>query len=194
MKKYQIVFSVIFISIFLLLIYLDSLSLKKARPVYIQDLNVTMTNFADILPVDNTQMVHATHQLWGMKISKVFEDRELQRKALEKLKNMTKNSVQKDIKKINKHENINITHRTICIEKKCWLFVGKVDIGNLTTITLLSKETIPKLETYKIGDYLSKKTKVIDIKGNEMFVLNEGTNKSFSLKLFDISISQYKPK
>lgn len=189
MKKYQIVFSVIFVLIFILFFYLDSLSLKKTRPIYLQDLNATIINFSTVLPIDANQTINATHQLWGMKISRVLKDRELQRQAIERLKNQE--NTQEEVKK---YEHVNVTHRTICIEKKCWLFVGKVDIGNSKTVTLLSKEKVPKLETYQLGDYLSKKTKVIDIEGNEMLVVNEDTMDRFKLKLFDISISQYKPK
>jgi hypothetical protein len=76
----------------------------------------------------------------------------------------------------------------------CWLYVGTIEMGSVKTITLLLKEKKPKLETYKIGDYLSKKTKILDIEGSKMSVINEDTMDSFNLKLFDINISQYKPK
>jgi len=191
MKKYQLLFSIIFILTFLISFYLGSLSLKKTRPIYLQDLNVTTISFSSILPVDDNQTINATHKLWGMTISLALRDRELQRQALERLKRQDIPPVKEET---TQYEQVNVVHRTICIEKKCWLFVGKMEIGNVKTVTLLSKENLPKLETYGIGDYLSKKTKVVDIKGNEIVVINEDTMEYFKLTLFDINISQYKPK
>jgi len=168
--------------------YVDALSLKKTRAVYIQDLNVSMVSFADLLEIDQKAIQHSSHELWGMTISKALKERDLQREALAALQDSKKDETEQ------KYENINVTHKTICIEEACWLFVGKVEIGDLKSITLLSKEKKPKLETYNIGDYLSKKTKILDIEGDTMFVMNEETMDSFNLKLFDINVSQYKPK
>jgi len=191
MKKYQIIFTVLFVLIFVLWFYLDSLSLKKERPVYLQDLNVSMMGFEGLLGIDKDKIHQSTYMLWGMKISKALTERELQRQALAAL-NATEKEENNDETK--KYENVNVTHKTICIEETCWLFVGKVEVGDITSITLLSKEQKPKLESYKMGDYLSKKTKIIDIRENSMSVLNEDTMDSFNLKLFDINISKYKPK
>lgn len=190
MRKYQILFSILLIVVFMLSFYLDSLSLKKTRPIFLQDLNKTMIDFLSILPIDQNQTHPTTHELWGMKISRILEDREFQRIAIEKLKLQEKDTKEE----VKKHEHVNVHYKTICIEKKCWLFVGKIDIGDVKAVTLLSKDNAPKLESYKVGDYLSKKTKVIDIDGNEMLVTNEDTMQSFKLKLFDVSLSQYKPK
>lgn len=193
MRKYQIVFSAIFLVAFLVYLYSEFSSLKKTLPIRIQDLNNSIINFSNILPMQDTKTSNTTYTLWGMKKSKTLEERE-QKLEAENLLKALENDELKNNDELKKYENINVTHRTICIEKICWLYVGKVEIGNTKTVTLLLKEQKPKLETYNIGDYLSKKTKIIDIENNYMSVFNEDTMESFNLTLFDINVSQYKPK
>lgn len=188
MKKYQILFTLIFVLISMLWFYLDALSLKKTRAVYIQDLNVSMVSFADLLAIDQKAIHHSTHKLWGMTISRALKERELLRQAVAALKEP------KEDETVQKYEKVNVIHRTICIEGACWLFVGKVEIGDLKSITLLSKDNKAELKTYNIGDYLSKKTKIVDIEGDTMLVVNEDRMDYFKLKLFDINLLQYKPK
>jgi hypothetical protein len=80
------------------------------------------------------------------------------------------------------------------LERECWEFVGIIKVGNRVAVTLLSKRKNSKLETFKIGDYLLENLKIVAIKGDYITLIDTKKGKRFSLRLFDVDISKYRPK
>jgi len=187
MKKYQIIFVLIITSLYLFSVYMDSLSLNKNRKAYLKDLNIRLAdiNKTIFIPLDELEVT--SFKDWGLRKSFLLqkrEDEELKHKMLSTRNNSNL------IKKIKKFK---LTNRVICLEKECWEFMGIVKISNQVEVTLFS-QTDNKLKTFCIGDYLLENLKIIKIKGNTMFLLNQKKNQVLKLKLFDIDISKYYPK
>jgi len=186
MKKYQIIFLLVVWLFFLLSFYLEMTSSQKNSKVYLEDLNRSVTNFQELLFIPSEKIYANDFRLWGMKISKLLEDRENKRLKEEKLKSTEVNKIKK--------QNLKVKYRTICVEKKCWELMGIMSINGVKTLTMLTKEKKNKLEIFKVGEELLPQIIIKDIKGENMFLLNKEKNREIVLKLFDVNISQYIPK
>jgi len=155
------------------------------REAYLSDLNQSVVNIEDRVVIDTEKIVHSSYSLWGLKRSKLLENRAIK---IEKKLNKTK------VKDRPKERNVNVKQRTICVEKRCWEFMGLMSINGIQTLTLLNKEKKSKLELFKVGDELLPKIIIKKIKGESMILQNQENHKKMVLKLFDVNLSQYRPK
>ncbi len=186
MKKYQLILILSLILLYLLFFYFNY-SMPKQREVYLSDLNKTIVNIQKKITIDSESIYPSSYLLWGLKISKLLENREKKElKESEKLETLNSHKP--------KEPNVNVKYRTICIEKHCWQLVGIMTIDGVETLTLLNKEKKTKLELFKIGDELLPNIIIEKIKGESMILLNQENHKKIILKLFDVDLSQYLPK
>jgi len=192
MRKYKILLSFLFIVLYLLWFYFSYDSFRKSREVRLADINLTVINLKEKISIDNKKLSSSTFTLWDLEVNKILEDRKnKENEALEqKLNQMNLNSSQTELS-----SNFNLTKRKICLEKRCWEFMGMVSIGNKTQVTLLSTDEKPKLETFSVGDELLKGLIISNIKGDSMSVISKEKNKKiFTIKLFEVNASAYSPK
>jgi len=189
MKKYQIYLSFLFIIFYLLWLYFSYESFRKSREVYLADINITVVNLKEKILIDNKKIYPSTFKLWDLEVNKILEDR----KNKEREKKMTQKSSKSLSSKL--IYNFKIKKRKVCLEKKCWEFMGMITIDNQRYVTLLSTEKKPKLETFSVGDELLKGLFISKIKGDSMSVTyKEKDKKTFVLKLFEVNASAYFPK
>ena len=186
MKKHQFILILSLILLYLLFFYLNYPT-PKDRKVYLSDLNKSIVNLNKKIAIDSENIYPSSYLLWGLKRSKILEKREMKTKTKKEIRKKT-------IKKEKLKKDIKLVKRTICLEKKCWEFMGVVIIGNKYSVKLLPKEKKSKLETFKVGDSLLEDLMITKIKGESMTLLNKVKNKKITLKLFDVNISQYSPK
>jgi len=189
MKKYQIYLSFLFIIFYLLWLYFSYESFRKSREVYLADINITVVNLKEKILIDNKKIYPSTFKLWDLEVNKILEDR----KNKEREKKMTQRSSKSLSSKL--IYNFKIKKKKVCLEKKCWEFMGMITIDNQRYVTLLSTEKKPKLETFSVGDELLKGLFISKIKGDSMSVTyKEKDKKTFVLKLFEVNASAYFPK
>jgi len=189
MKKYQIFLSFLFIIFYLLWLYFSYESFRKSREVYLADINITVVNLNEKILIDNKKIYPSTFKLWDLEVNKILEDR----KNKEREKKMTQMSSKTLYSKLTyKFKKIK---KKVCLEKKCWEFMGMITIDNQRYVTLLSTDKKPKLETFSVGDELLKGLFISNIKGDSMSVTyKEEDKKTFVLKLFEVNASAYFPK
>lgn len=187
MKKYKIVFTFLFILLYLLWYYLSYSSLRKSREAYIADVNITVIDIADRVKVDIHRVYDSNFKLWDLEINKILEDREKKR---EKDASQT---IQKESSS-QKGSRFNLTKRKICLQKRCWEFMGMLTIGKKVEVTLLSTDKKRKLGTFSVGDELLEGLIIRKIKGDRMVVLDKKKDKKFILKVFEVNATAYLPK
>jgi hypothetical protein len=184
MKKYQIALSLLFITAYLLSLYVSNESLKKSRDVKLTDIDIKVVDIRKKLSIDMTKFSHSTYKLWGLKISKILKNR-VEKNKLDKLKSSNK---------FDNISKINILNRKICIKERCWIFMGIIGIGNEIKVTLLSTEKKQKLETFMVGDELLKNLVIRKIMDDRMVLTDKRNKQEFFLKLFEVNASIYLPK
>ena len=187
MKKYQILFTLIIIIIYIFKVYIDYSSLNKSKKAYLEDLSMNLVDINESIyfPLDKLQVT--SFKYWGLKRSSLLRKREEDVLKKKFLSNKNHNSI-KMIK------NFKLTDRTICLENKCWEFMGIVKTDNQTQVTLLSKEKNQKLKTFKVGSQLLENLDIVEISSNMMVLFDNKKKKRFYLKLFDVDMSRYYPK
>jgi len=186
MKKYQLILILFLVFLYSIIFYFNHLFLVKKREVYLSDINKSIINIEEKIVINSEEIYPSTYNIWGLNRSKLLEERE----------NKIKSRLEEDNKITNNksfEENININHKTICIDKKCWKFLGVFTMNNTRNVTLLSLGKQEKLETFKKGDILLDSLVIRSIEENRMVVFHSKKEKVFILKLFDINISAYYP-
>jgi len=193
MRKYQIIFILLFIVIYIGLFYLKSNSSKKERDVYLSDLNISIIDIPKKIFVNPKDIVKTNYSLWDIDINKIM----LERKRLEDAKRLSKK--RKNRRKISNSSSIiedgaKIKKRIICLHNKCWEFMGMISIDNKKVVTLLSREKKDKLKVFKVGDKLLDNLIITNIKEDSLTISDEKKREKFILKLFDINLSAYHQK
>ena len=192
MRKYKILLSFLFIILYLIWLYFSYESFRKSREVYLADMNITVFNLKERISIDKKKLYSSTFTLWDLEVNKILENRRNKENAERenKLNQMSLNSSKREF-----GSNFKLIKRKICLERKCWEFMGMVSIDNQTQVTLLSTDAKPKLETFSVGDELLKGLIISKIKGDSMSVTyKEKDKKTFVLKLFEVNASAYFPK
>lgn len=184
MKKYQFIFIVVVVLLYLLNSYYDYEEIRRTRKAFLSDLNITIVDLPKRLAFDNTLLVDANFTFWDMTESDILKKRKAKDLLLKEKAN--ENSVTK------KENSFNLKKRIICLEKQCWEFLGVVTINDKSVVTLLSKEN--KLETFHVGDQLLENLTIVEITSEKMLLNNLKKKKKFELKLFDVDMEQYLPK
>jgi hypothetical protein len=188
MKKYQIILTLLVIFFYLVDSYFSYSFLRKNRAVKLSDINLTVVNIKKRVSINSKNLYNSTFKLWDLDISKILEERK---------KESDKEQLSKEELALSKKEfvsNINLTKRQICLNKKCWKFMGMITINNRTQVTLLSTDKKTKLETFYAGDELLEGLTITKIIGDNMIVTNNKDKREFILKLFEVDISAYLPK
>jgi len=191
MKKYQILLMIIATIFYLLWSFFEYESFRKSKEVKLLDMNLTLVDIKKRVDINLEQIYKSNYKLWNLDINKILEERRKSEKEKHKAE-PTQNSF--GSLKLEKTANFNLKKRKICLEKKCWEFMGKVTIDNHVKVTLLSTEKKPKLETFSIGDELLNGLFISKIKGDVMIVKDKKKDRKFVLKLFDVNVSAYFPK
>ena len=187
MKKYQMLFGLVVIILYLFQVYIDYSSLNKNKKAYLEDLSMNLVDINKSISFPLTKLQATSFKYWGLRRSSLLRKREedaLKRKFLSK----------KSDSSIKMIKNFKLTDRTICLENKCWEFMGIIKIDNQTQVTLLSKEKKQKLKTFKVGSSLLENLDIVEISSNRMVLFDRKKKKRFYLKLFDVDISRYYPK
>jgi hypothetical protein len=190
MKRYQIILTFISIFFYLLWSYIFYESFRKSTEVQFLDTNLTLIDISKRIFIDTNELYASSFKLWNLDINKALEERrkENELKIQELQNNKSVLSMKESIL------NISSNQRKICLNKKCWKFVGMITINNQTKVTLLSIDKKPKLEIFTRGDNLLEGLTISEIKGDNMIVIHKKDKRKFILKLFDINVSEYFPK
>lgn len=116
-----------------------------------------------------------TNELWNIVIKKEIQET-----------NITK--IQKTVIEVELKDKI------ICIEKKCFRLIGIFKNEEQSKITLYNEKWKKKLKAFSIGDKIYSSIYVRDIRNNKILFTDKNSTREWSLKLFDINSSKYKPK
>lgn len=186
MKKYPLILILSLTFLYLLHFYFKQISMVKDREAYLSDLNQTIIDIDKYTIINVKKIYPSSYRLWGLSKSKLLKERE---QKIEKKEDKVK---MVDKKKLN--ENINLIKRKICLNKKCWEFMGMVTINNKMQVTLLSTDKKSKLESFRVGDELLDNLIISQIQGDTMTIIHKKDKKAFILKLFEVNTSAYSPK
>ena len=195
MKKYQILLTFLLIIGYLLVAYLEYESYRDSKESKLSDANLSVINIKEKISINSNNLYDSNFKLWDLEINKILQDREKKEHelTLQQLKNSRFNTNGNSLKE-EFISNIDLTRRKICLDKKCWKFMGLLTIGNKREVTLLSVEEKPKLETLSVGDALLEELIISEIRGDRMIVVHKKDKRKFTLKLFDVDASEYLPK
>jgi len=100
--------------------------------------------------------------------------------------------VLKDIN-ITKPIEVVLKEKTICIEKKCFRLLG-LFFEKVYSSSFYVKEDKEKVQTFRIGEFLNSTIKIKNIKKNSILFKDVNSTREWSIKLFDVNSSKYKPK
>lgn len=114
--------------------------------------------------------------LWGIKSSK---DLEAEAKAAHKNAKMLKTTLDPVGKKF-------------CVEKECYRLIGLYSSKNIPSVSFYNKTT--KIKEYQRNQILSHDIMIKDINSSSVTLIEANTSRSWTLKLFDVNQSKYKPK
>lgn len=185
MKKYQFIFTIVVIFLYLLNSYYDYESVRKEGKAFLSDININIINMNEKLAIKNELIGESNFTFWDMKESNILKNR---KEALLLSQQIDDSNISKKEKRINQKKRI------ICLEQQCWEFLGVVFINGENVVTLLSKDKLNKLETFRMGDKLLENLVITVISSNMMLVEDIKKKKKFKLKLFDVDMEQYLPK
>ena len=183
MKKYQFIFIVVVVLIYLLNSYYNYEEIRRTRKAFLSDINISIADLPKRLSIDKALFVESNFTFWDMRESDTLRKR---KKNLLLKEKANKNSVTK------KEKSFDIKKRIICLEKQCWEFLGVVTINGKSVVTLLSKEN--KLKTFSVGEQLLANLIIVKITSDNMLLNDVKKKKKFELKLFDVDMEQYLPK
>lgn len=186
MKKYQIIFILLLVFFYLMQNYIGLESFRKDKQVFLSDLNMSIIDMHKQVLVTEEQLSATTFLLWGMEESLILKNRRAtELKANEQNNSNTKSDLKNKVK---------LKQRVICLEKKCWEFLGIISTSKDTVVTLLSTEANSKLETFHVNDMLLEDLMIVQIKGDQLVLEDRKEKKIFILKLFDVDVIKYTPK
>ena len=189
MKKYQILLLMLTIFLYLFISYLSYTSLRDSKKVRLRDNNLTVVDIKKRVSINSKDIYASNFKLWDLEINDILEKRQKKEKESTKLNlNHNNKSLKESV------VNISSTKRKICLNKKCWEFMGMVTINNQTQVTLLSIDEKPKLEIFRVKDELLSDLIITKIEGDNMIVTYKKDKKEFILKLFEVNASAYSVK
>jgi len=191
MKKYQIILTFLSILFYLLWSYIAYESFRKSKEVQFLDTNLTVIDIHKRISINTKELYASGFKLWDLDMNKILEER---RKKENKLKVQELNNRESMPSMSESIAHINSSKRKICLNKKCWEFMGMVTINNKTQVTLLSIDKKSRLETFALGDELLDGLIISKIKGDIMIITHKEDEKKFVLKLFEVNASAYLPK
>jgi hypothetical protein len=192
MKKNQLILILLIILLYISLSYVSYESFRNSKEVKLRDTNLTVINIKQRVSINSKAIYDSNFKLWDLEINSIFQKRQKKEKNLFKLKEQNSHNHRTNYQE--EISNINASKRKICLNDKCWRFMGIVTINNYVEVTLLSTDSKPKLETFTKGDILLKGITISKITGDSMILINKKDKKKFILKLFDINASAYLPK
>jgi len=96
----------------------------------------------------------------------------------------------------NESNSINITldkkSKKLCLEDDCFRLLGFHDVNGTNYVSLYNTKT--KMKDYKVGQTLSLSVVVKEIKKNTIDFMDTNTSNVWTIKLFDVNKTKYKPK
>jgi len=119
--------------------------------------------------------------------------------SIDKLWNIVlpKAKVEKKEKKVDKIEGssveVTLKDKTICIAKKCFKFLG-IFLDKSYASSFYIKDNKNKVQTFIDGEILNSTIKIKKIEKNSIVFNDINSTREWSIKLFDINSSKYKPK
>ena len=96
-------------------------------------------------------------------------------------------------KNITKLTEVTLKEKTICIEKKCFRLLG-LFLEKRYFSSFYVKDDKEKVQTFSVGKFLNSTIKIKNIQKNSILFKDINSTREWSLKLFDINSSKYKPK
>ena len=192
MKKYQIVLTLFMTLLYLLWSYFTYKSFRNSKEVQLSDTNLTVIDVKKRISINSEDLYGSSFKLWDLDINKILEEREKKEHELKIQELQTNKKTMFD--SAESFSNINVLKRKICLNNKCWKFMGMLTINNKTQVTLLSIDKKSRLETFGLGDELLDGLMISKIKGDIMIITHKKDEKKFILKLFDVNASAYLPK
>ena len=191
MKKYQIILTFLTTLFFLLLSFYDYESFRNSKEVKRLDTNFMIVDIQKRISINSKDIYDSDFKLWDLDIHEILEKRKKAKDLVSKKSNGDQDLTFSENKALVK---INSTKRKICLDQKCWEFMGMLTLDNQTQVTLLSTDKKPKLETFSVGDELLKGLTISKITGDNMVVTHKKEKRKFILKLFEVNASAYFPK
>jgi len=111
-------------------------------------------------------------------------------KTVKKIKNK---AIVEEVKKI-KFTDVTLKGKTLCIEKECFKLLGIFSKKNHYYASFYNKEDKQKVRTYRVGNIVKSLIRIKSIKTNSVLFKDINSTREWSIKLFDINSSKYKPK
>jgi len=94
---------------------------------------------------------------------------------------------------ITKLVEVMLKDKTICIEKKCFRLLG-LFLEKEYSSSFYVKEDKEKVQTFSIGKFLNSTIEIKNIQKNSILFKDINSTREWSMKLFDINSSKYRPK
>jgi hypothetical protein len=82
----------------------------------------------------------------------------------------------------------------LCIDKKCYRFVGIYHKAGVAYISFYSKEFKKGLQDFRLNQTLDKTLYIKKIKHNRLFLADKNSTREWQFHLFDVNATKYKPK
>ena len=146
--------------------------------------NITTQKTIEILMKDKIKVFTETFDIndsmgyiWGIK--------DVQIKVEDENKSKISNPVQQIIKQ---------GKNNICIDKKCYRFLGFYYKKNVPYVTFYSKEFPKGIKDFTLHEKITNTLVVDKIIYNKLFLTNENNTAKWHFKLFDVNVTKYKPK
>ena len=100
-----------------------------------------------------------------------------------------------EIQDINKSKPIEVIlkEKTLCIEKKCFKLLG-IFLEKRYSSSFYIEEAKNKVQTFKVGEILALTIKIKSIRKNRIIFKDINSTNEWTIKMFDINSSKYKPK
>jgi hypothetical protein len=184
MKKSQYLVFIFLLLGYLYVSYVEYRPLLKIREPKLNDLNISVVNLHKTLNHSSFHFLGTGFAEWGLKKSMLLVQRE-KKTVVKKEKKVQSMKITPSIKRIK---------RILCLEKKCWEFVGVATINGMDAITLLEKSKNSKLKTLKIGEELLDNLTITAVESESIRLYDKKMKKNIHLKLFDVNMSKYYPK
>ena len=114
--------------------------------------------------------------LWGIKSSRVLSAEEKNRQ--QKIKTLK--------------TTLDPKEKKFCIEKECYRLIGLYTSENIPSVSFYNKTT--KLKDYHLKQTLSHTIVIEAISNSSVTLAEANTSRSWTLRLFDVNETKYKPK
>lgn len=102
----------------------------------------------------------------------------------------------KTIKELNVTKQVNVTvkEKTLCIEKECFKLLGTFKESTHSYASFYNQEHKEKIQVFLVGEKMFLSVKLKSIMKNKIVFTDNNSTREWSIKMFDINSSKYKPK